>query len=60
VNIVLFGDDPKENITIHMFLAVIAASTSISGHALGIWICGCRLFYRRELWASKSASANSA
>ena len=26
-----------------------------SGHALGIWICGFNLFYRRELWASKSA-----
>ena len=30
-----------------------------SGHALGIWICGCSLFYRRELWASKSAGFNS-
>ena len=30
-----------------------------SGHALGIWICGCSLFYRRELWASKSAGAHS-
>jgi hypothetical protein len=30
-----------------------------SGHGLGIWICGCSLFYRRELWASKSAGANS-
>ena len=29
------------------------------GHALGIWICGCSLFYRRELWVSKSAGANS-
>ena len=26
-----------------------------SGHALRIWICWCSLFYRRELWASKSA-----
>ena len=25
-----------------------------SGHTLGIWICGCSLFYRRELWVSKS------
>ena len=24
-------------------------------HALGIWICGCSLFYRRELLISKSA-----
>ena len=31
-----------------------------SGHALGIWICGCSMFYRRELWASKSAGFNSA
>ena len=26
---------------------------------LGIWICGCSLFYRIELWASISKSANS-
>ena len=30
-----------------------------SGHALGIWICRCSLFYRRELWVSKSAGFNS-
>ena len=31
-----------------------------SGHAaLWIWICRCSLFYRRELWASKSVGANS-
>ena len=30
-----------------------------AGHALGIWICGCSLFYKRELWASKSAGAHS-
>ena len=30
-----------------------------TGHALGIWICGCSLFYRRELWASKFAGFNS-
>jgi hypothetical protein len=29
------------------------------GLALGIWICGCSLFYKRELWASKSAGAHS-
>ena len=29
------------------------------GHALGIWICGCSLFYKRELWTSKSAGAHS-
>ena len=28
-----------------------------SGCALGIWICGCSLFYKRELWDSKSAGA---
>ena len=28
-------------------------------HALGIWICGCSLYYKRELWASKSAGAHS-
>ena len=26
---------------------------------LGIWICGCSLFYRRELWDSKSSGFNS-
>ena len=30
-----------------------------AGRALGISICGCSLFYKRELWASKSASAHS-
>ena len=30
-----------------------------TGHALGVWICGCSLFYKRELWASKSAGALS-
>ena len=28
------------------------------GYALEIWICGCSLFLRRELWASKSTGAN--
>ena len=31
--------------------------SSISGHALGIWICGCSLIYKRELCVSKSAGA---
>ena len=31
----------------------------IPGNAIGIWICGCSLFYKRELWASKSAGAHS-
>ena len=31
----------------------------ISGHVLGIWICWCSLFYKREPWASKSAGAHS-
>ena len=30
----------------------------ITGYALGIWICGFSLFYKRELWASKSAGAH--
>jgi len=30
-----------------------------SGHALGIWICGCSLFYKRQLRASKSEGFNS-
>ena len=37
---------------------VLSKNLSVdAGHALGIWICGCSLFYRRELWASKSAGA---
>ena len=28
-----------------------------AGHALGIWICGWSLLYKRELWASKLAGA---
>ena len=35
------------------------AEVSLTGHALGIRICGCSLFYKRELWASKSAGAHS-
>ena len=34
--------------------------TTQSGHALGIGICGCSLFYKKELWTSKSASVYSA
>ena len=30
-----------------------------AGYALGIQICGCSVFYKRELWASKSAGAHS-
>ena len=29
------------------------------GHELGNWICGFSLFYKRELWTSKSAGAHS-
>ena len=40
--------------------AMLVPRTSLnSGHALGIWICGCSLFYKREIWASKSAGAHS-
>ena len=31
----------------------------MAGYALGIWICGCSLLYKRELWASKGARAHS-
>ena len=34
-------------------------SVSQTGHALRIWICGCSLFYKRELLATKSAGAHS-
>ena len=37
----------------------VSSFPSWAGHALGIWICGCSLFYKRELWASKSAGAHS-
>ena len=30
-----------------------------AGYALGIWICGCSPFFKRELWASKSAGVHS-
>ena len=29
----------------------------ITEHVLEIWICGCSLFYKRELWAIKSVGA---
>ena len=32
----------------------LSRSACILGYTLGIWICGCILIYRRELWASKS------
>ena len=34
-------------------------SSVTTGHALEIWICGCSLFCRRDLWASKSVGFNS-
>ena len=39
-----------------IFFHIVETAT---GHALGILICGCSLFYKRELWASKSAGAHS-
>jgi hypothetical protein len=42
-------------ITLHGLLLTHA----LLEYALGIWICRCSLFYRREMWASKSAGANS-
>ena len=42
----------------NLFFYFINYKTAVSsGHAFGIWICGCSLFYRRELWASKYAVA---
>ena len=41
------------------YLATIGGRRYLSGHALGIRICRCSLFYKRELWASKSAGAHS-
>ena len=38
-----------------MMFCVSTFNLLVTGHALGIWICGCR----RELWASKSAGFNS-
>ena len=38
---------------------IVASLDDKPGHALGIRICGCSLFYKRELWASKSAGAHS-
>ena len=42
---------------IWLYLTII--SLIFSGNVLGIWICGCSLFYKREHWASKSAGAHS-
>ena len=39
-------------------LVTRSANLLMSGHALGIWKCGYSLFYKRELWASKSGSAH--
>ena len=41
------------------FQFMIKFLSGFTGHALGIWICGCSLFYRREFWTSKSAGFNS-
>ena len=41
------------------FIVSWQRSHTWEGHALGIWICGCSLFHKRELWASKSAGAHS-
>jgi hypothetical protein len=55
----------KNDSFIHFFLHRVSIvckyvlSFDTSGHALGIWIRGCSLFYKRELWASKSAGAHS-
>ena len=50
-------------VTLGMFLNLHSfywsANIPNAGDALGIWICGCSLFYKRELWASKSAGAQS-
>ena len=45
--------------TIYYPLRWISLYLYRTGHALGIWIYGCSLLYRRELWASKSAGFNS-
>jgi hypothetical protein len=47
----------QENIL--KFPKLISFLGPVAGHALGIWICGCSLFYKRELWASKSAGTHS-
>ena len=43
----------------YIFLKFCDYVRLLLGHALGIWNCGCSLFYRRELWALKSAGFNS-
>ena len=43
----------------HLPGKVLAGLHGYTGYALGIWICGCSLFYKREFWASKSAGAHS-
>ena len=71
IQISAFGlDAMMQRMLITLGLAIIGAFSNeftywtnfianIAGHALGIWICGCSLFYKRELWVSKSAGAHS-
>ena len=50
-----FQDSPKKG---RYWVGQGSLNWRNTGHALEIWICGCSLFYRRELYASKSASFN--
>ena len=43
----------------HLPGKVLAGLHGYTWYALGIWICGCSLFYKREFWASKLAGAHS-
>ena len=40
-------------------ISTVKICNELSGHALGIWICGCSLFYKIELRPSKSAGFNN-
>jgi hypothetical protein len=53
----LVSQEPGYFVVITWLFRQIGVLVTYPGHALGIWICGCRKFYKRDLWASKSAGA---
>ena len=59
VSLHFFNFGQRKKIVPTTILFGINVKNGLTGHALGIWICGCSPFYKRELWASKSAGAHS-
>ena len=46
----------RKSLFVHHFIKEFGRK--FSGNALGIWICGCSLIYKRELLVSKTAGAH--